>query len=120
MPTALLPRCGVQWSSEGPNSPTLHYDLDGRQLSVTYQLDPRGHITSMEFDRWGDPAGTGNWGWHRFGGEISSCRRFGELLIPESGRVGWHFGTDRWPASAFFEFTIIRAVHETGQAAQPH
>ncbi|MDT7742878.1 MAG: hypothetical protein QOE59_1956, partial [Actinomycetota bacterium] len=109
VPTALLPRCGVRWESRGPDSATLHYELDGIDLSVTYQLDRQGLITSLVFDRWGDPDATGTWGWHRFGGEIFTHRTFGDVLIPETGRVGWHFGTERWPEGAFFEFALTRA-----------
>jgi hypothetical protein len=109
VPTALLPRCGVRWDSQGPDSATLHYELDGLDVSVTYELDREGRITSLVLDRWGDPDGTGVWGWHRFGGEIRTHRTFGDALIPETGRVGWHFGTERWPEGAFFEFAITGA-----------
>jgi hypothetical protein len=109
VPTALLPRCGVRWGSDGPDSASLHYELDGIEMSVSYQVDPQGRITSVVLDRWGDPDGTGTWGWHRFGGEMLSHRTFGDLSIPETGRVGWHFGTERWPEGAFFEFTITDA-----------
>ena len=109
VPTALLPRCGVRWTSDGPATATLHYELDGMPVAVTYHLDRQGRIASLEFDRWGDPDRTGTWAWHRFGGEILSHRRFRDVLIPASGRVGWHFGTDRWPEGAFFEFAITDA-----------
>jgi hypothetical protein len=109
VPTALLPRCGVRWTSEGPNSATLQYDLEGQAMSVTYRLDEQGHLEALVLDRWGDPDNTGIWDWHRFGGEITKHRRFGDVVIPEAGRVGWHFGTDRWPEGAFFEFAITDA-----------
>lgn len=109
VPTALVPRCGVRWTSDGPDSATLHYELDGTPMTVTYRLDAHGRITSLVFDRWGDPDGTGTWGWHSFGGEIRDHRRSADVLIPGTGRVGWHFGTDRWPEGAFFEFTITGA-----------
>ncbi|HYH30854.1 MAG TPA: DUF6544 family protein [Pseudonocardia sp.] len=109
VPTALLPRCGVRWTSDGSDSATLHYDLDGQPMSVTYRFDEQGHLTALVFDRWGDPDNTGTWGWHRFGGEITNYRRFGDVLIPQAGRVGWHFGTERWPEGAFFEFAITEA-----------
>jgi hypothetical protein len=112
VPTALVPHCGVRWTSEGPDSPTLHYELDGTPMAVTYRLDAHGRITSLVFDRWGDPDGTGTWAWHSFGGEIRDYRRSGDVLIPATGRVGWHFGTDRWPEGAFFEFTITDAQPE--------
>jgi hypothetical protein len=106
VPTALLPRCGVCWTSDGPDTATLHYELDGTPLSVSYGLDAQGQITSLAFDRWGDPDGTGTSGWHRFGGEILGHRRFGDVSVPAVGRVGWHVGTPRWPDGAFFEFTV--------------
>ena len=56
--------------------------------------------------RWGDPDGTGTWGWHPFGGEISGHRTFGGLTIPSAGRLGWHAGTDRWAAGEFFRYEI--------------
>lgn len=109
VPTALLPRCGVQWTADGSDSATLNYDLDGQPMSVTYRLDEQGHLTALVFDRWGDPDNTGTWGWHRFGGEITNYRGFGEVLIPQAGRVGWHFDTERWPEGAFYEFAITDA-----------
>lgn len=113
VPTALLPRCGVRWTSDGPDEASLHYDLDGRAMTVSYRLDDRGRITSLMFDRWGDPDRSGRWGWHRFGGEITGYRRFNDVFVPCTGLVGWHFGTPRWPEGAFFEFHIT-AVRPLG------
>jgi hypothetical protein len=109
LPSARLPRTGVTWTSEGPDEATAHHRLGDTTTVVTHRLDPDGRILSLSFDRWGDPDGTGQWGWHRFGGDVTGHRRFGDLLIPRSGRVGWHHGTDRWPAGAFFEFVITSA-----------
>jgi hypothetical protein len=81
--------------------------LDGAGASPAWS--PDGRIVSLSFDRWGDPDGTGQWGWHRFGGDITGHRRFGDLTNPRAGRVGWHHDTDRWPEGAFFEFTITSA-----------
>jgi hypothetical protein len=60
----------------------------------------------MVFDRWGDPDSSGSFAWHPFGGEITSYRTFEGLTIPSSGRLGWYFGTDRWPAGEFFRYQI--------------
>jgi uncharacterized protein DUF6544 len=97
------------WGPMGPDLATRHYDLDGIDSSVTYQLDRKGLITSLVFDRWGDPDASGTWGWHHFGVEIFTHRTFGDVLIPGTGRVGWHYGTERWPEGAFFEFAITHA-----------
>jgi len=65
----------------------------------------RPHL-SFTFDRWGDPDGTGIFAWHPFGGEITGCRSFDGVTIPSAGRVGWFFGTDRWPGGEFFRYQI--------------
>lgn len=118
VPTALVPRCGARWSSTGPDSATVHLALDDTDVAATYQLDPRGRATSLVFDRWGDPDGSGAWGWHRFGGEFSAHREFGDVLVPTTGQVGWHFGTDRWSDGAFFEFTVTEVEPWTRHASR--
>lgn len=105
-PTSLLPRMGVRWTEDGPDRVSLHYSLGPHPMTVTYQLLEDGRIGSLVFDRWGDPDDTGRWGWHRFGGEITGHTRFGGLTVPSQGRMGWHFGTDRWPDGEFFRFRI--------------
>ena len=56
------------------------------------------------------PAGrgcdTGTWAWHPFGGEITGYATFDGVTIPSAGRVGWFFGTERWPAGEFFRYRI--------------
>jgi hypothetical protein len=106
LPTSLLPRCGVRWTDDGSDRVSLHYRLGPHPMTVTYELDPAGRITSLVFDRWGDPDDTGHWGLHPFGGEVTAYARFEGLTVPSEGRMGWHFGTDRWPEGAFFRFRI--------------
>lgn len=105
-PTALLPRTGVRWTDQGAHRISLHYDLGPYPVTVTYRLDGDGRITSLVFDRWGDPDGTGRWDWYPFGGEVTRYAPFGGLSVPAEGRMGWHFGTDRWPDGEFFRFRI--------------
>ena len=106
VPTALLPRFGVRWSADDDDSVTAHYGIGEVPMKVHYRLDRDGRIVSFVFDRWGDPDSTGTWGWHPFGGQITGYRTFGGLTIPGAGWVGWFYGTDRWPDSAFFRYRI--------------
>jgi hypothetical protein len=106
VPTALLPRFGVRWSASGPGQVTASYHLDEVPVEVGYRLDAGGRMVSFTFDRWGDPDGTGAWAWRPFGGEVTGYATFGGVTIPSAGRVGWFFGTDRWPASEFFRYRI--------------
>lgn len=106
IPTAMLPRYGVLWTAEDDTHITARYELHGTWLVVQHTIDLGGRLRSLAFDRWGDPDKTGQWAWHRFGGEITAHRTFGGLTIPSRGRMGWHFGTQRWPSGEFFRFTI--------------
>jgi hypothetical protein len=69
-------------------------------------LDAAGRIASLVFDRWGDPDSNGSFGWHRFGGEFTGYRSFQGLTVPSEGRLGWFYGSDRWPAGEFFRYRI--------------
>jgi hypothetical protein len=106
VPTALLPRFGVRWSAEDAEHATARYRIGEVPLAVRYRLDGDGRVVSFVFDRWGDPDGTGTWAWHPFGGEATGYRTFDGVTIPSQGRVGWFFGTDRWPDAAFFRYRI--------------
>jgi hypothetical protein len=121
----LLPRFGVRWSASGPDQVTASYRIADVPLEVHYRLDADGRVVSFVFDRWGDPDNTGSWSWHPFGGEITGYATFDGLTIPSAGRVGWFFGTDRWPASEFFRYQITDlhlvggAIDSTASTARP-
>lgn len=106
LPTAMLPRFGVRWSAEDDAHISACYRLGDTPVEVRYSLDAEGHITSLVFNRWGDPDRTGRWAWHPFGGEITAQRTFAGMTIPGVGRLGWHFGTDRWSVGEFFRYEI--------------
>jgi hypothetical protein len=40
--------------------------------------------------------------------ETTAHRTFDGVTIPAAGRAGWHWGTDRWPDSAFFRYELTR------------
>ena len=65
-----------------------------------------GKLQSVEFNRWGDPDRTGEFGLHPFGGEFSAHATFGGVTIPSVGSLGWHYGTDRWSEGEFFRYRI--------------
>ncbi len=107
LPTALLPRYGVEWSALDTNRIEYRYTLDNVPLRVQYEVDASGRIHSLVFDRWGDPDNSGpHWRTCSFGGEVTEYGTYGGLSIPTAGRVGWRFGTDQWPDGEFFRFRI--------------
>jgi uncharacterized protein DUF6544 len=106
VPTALLPRFGVTWSADDETHITARHRVGPTPVEINLVLDAAGRIRTVVFDRWGDPDAIGSWAWHPFGGEITGYRSFGGLTIPSAGRMGWHFGTDRWAAGEFFRYEI--------------
>jgi hypothetical protein len=106
VPTALLPRFGVTWTATDDRHITAHYRLGPVPVELHLQLDPQSLPRSVVFQRWGDPDATGTWGWYPFGGRITGHRVFAGLTIPSEGRLGWHFGTDRWASGEFFRYRI--------------
>jgi hypothetical protein len=106
LPTALRPELGVEWTVESPDVVTARFEVDGHPLALTLRLADDGRPAAFWLDRWGDPDSTGTWAPHRFGGEFDEHHRFGGLSIPSAGRIGWHYGTDRWPDGEFFRFRV--------------
>ncbi len=113
VPTALLPRCDVGQSATDASHINARYHVEDKTVHVHYPFGDDGMIRSLVFDRWGDPDNTGTWGLRRFGGEITGCATFDGMTIPGSGRLGWHYGTDRWSEGEFFRYhvTDLRFIH---------
>jgi hypothetical protein len=106
VPTALLPRFGVQWTAEAPDRVTARYRVGDVPVEVHHRLDPDGRTRSFVFDRWGDPEGTGTWGLHPFGGQVDAHATFDGVTVPSAGRIGWFPDTDRWASGEFFRFRL--------------
>jgi hypothetical protein len=118
LPTALLPRFGVRWSAGPADRVTAGFQVGDTSVELRLRLGAAGRITSLVFDRWGDPDNRGAFAQHRFGGEFSGYRSFQGLTIPSSGRLGWLYGEDRWPADEFFRYQITDLEPVT-DSAQP-
>lgn len=106
VPTSLLPRFGVEWSSVDDNHISARFEVDGRPIKIDLELDQHRRIRSVLLDRWGDPDNTGQWGLHPFGGEIFETATFDGVTVPCAGRIGWFYGTDRWSTGEFFRFRL--------------
>jgi len=101
------------WSATDASHINACDHVEDKTVHVHYPFGDDGMIRSLVFDRWGDPDNTGTWGLRRFGGEITGCATFDGMTIPGSGRLGWHYGTDRWSEGEFFRYHItdLRFIH---------
>jgi hypothetical protein len=118
LPTALIPRFGVRWSAGSADQVTAAFRVGDTPVELQLRLDAAGRIASLVFDRWGDPDRDGTFGWHRFGGEFTRYRSFQGLTIPSQGRLGWFYGSDRWPAGEFFRYQLTDLQPVIGSAGQ--
>ena len=106
VPTALLPRFGVQWRADDDHHPVALIPTTHGPTEVRYEIDADGRVRSLVLDRWGDPSGSGDFGLNTFGGEMTHYEAFGGMAIPTRGLVGWNFRTPAWSSGAFFRFRI--------------
>jgi hypothetical protein len=58
LPTALLPRFGVEWEAADDRHVMARFALDGVAVDLQYELED-DRIRSVVFDRWGDPDAAG-------------------------------------------------------------
>jgi hypothetical protein len=104
MPGSLLPEGGARWHLDQAGRAVVMVPHHGRYGRVTLSVDVDGRLHDVSIIRWGRDAG--RFGWIPFGMVADGERTFGDFTIPSAGRVGWWYGTKRWPAGQFLRFTI--------------
>jgi hypothetical protein len=114
VPTALLPRFGVDWSAADDHHLTARWRIDTHQAELELVVDERGRLREGVFQRWGDPDRTGSLGLHPCGGEVTAHASFGGVTVPSEGRAGWFYGTDRWAEGEFFRYQLTSLELLTG------
>ena len=107
VPTALLPRFGVDWSAADDHHLTARWRIDSHEVALDLAIDNQGRLRESVFQRWGDPDGTGSFGLHPCGGEATTYATFGGVSVPAAGRAGWFYGTDRWTEGEFFRYQLM-------------
>jgi hypothetical protein len=89
-PAAVLPDPQVVWSALDDRHVRVRFSVGDTPVDLHYGLDDHGRVETFRTVRWGDPDGTGRWGWHPFGGRVSATRIFGTSVVPATGAVGWY------------------------------
>jgi hypothetical protein len=62
LPTALLPRFGVEWEAADDRHVMARFALDGVAVDLQYELAEDDRIRSVVFDRWAHPDRSWVWG----------------------------------------------------------
>jgi hypothetical protein len=114
LPGSLLPSTGTRWHADDdgrlvavvPNHGVMAAVVPEQDWFSAVALDVAldGRVRDLTMPRWGRAAGRP--GWVPFGMVALEEATFGDFTVPTRGRVGWWYGTPRWPAGEFFRFTI--------------
>ena len=106
VPTALLPRFGVEWQAVSDTQIVGRFDIDGVPIELRHHIDDGGALTATSLRRWGDPSGGTDFDWHDFGGPVGGSRTWSGLTVPSEGAVGWYPASDRWADGEFFRYRL--------------
>ncbi len=106
VPTAVLPRFGVEWDAISETEIVARFEIDGVPIELHHRLTDSGELAASWSRRWGDPTGGTDFDWHRFGGPVTASRTWSGSTIPSEGSVGWYPGTERWPDGEFFRYRV--------------
>jgi hypothetical protein len=104
LPGTLLPDAGTHWHADPEGRIVAMIPHPGGYGRVTLEVDATGRLRNLNVIRWGRDAG--RYSWISFGMVADEERTFGDFTVPSAGRVGWWYGTKRWPAGEFFRFTV--------------
>ena len=107
LPTALLPRYGVDWRAEDDEHLVADIPILNQRVRLQITIDPKGQVRSDHLDRWHDPEGNGAFGWSPFGVEAAASRAFQcGITMPADGTGGWFHETPRWHEGQFMRYSI--------------
>ena len=107
LPTALLPRYGVDWHAADDCHLVASMPIGRERLTLRITTDERGMVRSDHLERWGDPDGSGRFGEQPFGIDVARSRTFPcGVTMPADGTGGWFHATARWDEGEFFRYTI--------------
>lgn len=112
LPTAMLPRFGARWSAVDDHHLRVGFPVRDTEVDMDVEVDDRGRLVAVSYERWGDPEASGAFAAHRFGLVVTDHATFGGLTLPSAGRVGWHIGSERWSSGEFFRYRLT-AVEPT-------
>jgi hypothetical protein len=107
LPTALLPRYGVQWCADDDHHIVGGIPIGGDRVRLEVTIDNGGLVRSAHLDRWHHADGSSTFDWCPFGIEVVAHRTFPcGITMPAEGTGGWFHETDRWSDGEFCRYAI--------------
>lgn len=106
VPQSLLPGAGAIWSPIDDDRANVSVAIDGDRIDIEVVVGEDGSMLEATMMRWGNPDSQ-PFGEVPFGGAFDEWGTFDGVTIPTSGRVGWHWGTDRQSEGEFFRGRLL-------------
>jgi hypothetical protein len=107
LPSALLPRQGVQWSAIDDRTIQARLQVDDEPVTIALKIDTEGKLLASYALRWGDRTKDGKWTYIPMGAKCEAERTFGGFTIPSQVGAGWWIGTEQY--FEFFQGAIEQA-----------
>jgi len=105
IPSSLVPGSGVVWEEVDADRARYRMAVDGEEVEVTVEVDPRGRPVRVSAMRWSDQVGPG---YDLFVVELAGELESGGYRIPSDIEAGWRLGAD--DEFRFFRATLSAAV----------
>lgn len=109
VPTALLPRFGVEWRALDESHLCASTAMGEHHLDLHLHVDPAtGRLLRFHVERWGDPDQTDTWRLLPFGGDVTGWATFDGVTVASAARLGWWYGSRRfWSDGEFFRYRLL-------------
>ncbi|MGD2182282.1 DUF6920 family protein [Lusitaniella coriacea] len=110
LPSTLC-RDDVSWTEIDPSQLRANFATQGHPAELTLTFDDTARLQSIQLPRWGNPEGAA-FHFVNFGGIVEEEKTFSGYRIPSRLRVGWYFGSARFPSEGeFFRVAIDDAIY---------
>jgi hypothetical protein len=96
----------IQWEAISENEITATWKIHREEQPLHLVLGNDGSLKSAFIQRWGNPGGVREFGYHTFGVNIEREMKYKGVVIPAKGNAGWWFGSEKYSDGEFFRFEV--------------
>jgi len=96
----------IKWEVISENEITATWKIYQEEQPLHLFIGKNGELKEAFIQRWGNPGGVKEFGYHTFGVKIDAELKYKGTVIPAKGNAGWWFGTDRYKDGEFFRFEV--------------
>ncbi len=102
----LLIHQAIRWEVISENEITATWKIQREEQPVHLIIGNDGSLKEVYIQRWGNPGGVKEFGYHTFGVKVEAEMKYKGTVIPAKGNAGWWFGSDQYKDGEFFRFEV--------------